>query len=432
MNYNNEHLNIFHHYSQNGSIPIENNISRGLAILFQEYPALLIMFLDKIQHQVEYYQEALNLDGVYSVNFQKRISDFSCPENIVGVSLTVAEGLDETWNEIDSKNTTADPITDISIEFNDTIVIIEVKRTTEDCNAQLKEQMKRLKSDSNSKMWDAHFTWTDIIKLIENYRLILNKDERILDDYYSHICSCFPSWCPVRNLSEISKYDILAQKKRLSMLVNKYNKDNNLQSAQYIDLTNAFDSASELHVWVDENETKETQAINFGIWPCSTRNQYNQFLSNSSFEFLKGLNDSTNDIKNSVCIFIRLYNTFGSSIYSIVLDENKIASKEEYEAFCKSIMGKWGRNKDSNKWDKFYEIVTESDYISEESKQKFEEYYKDIRDHSNMNYFNAILSIEIIGRISYEKAQEYDKNNSFSKLIKDHIDYLQKEIEDLE
>lgn len=43
---NNEHLNIFHHYSQNGSIPIENNISRGLAIVFQEYPTFLLMFLN--------------------------------------------------------------------------------------------------------------------------------------------------------------------------------------------------------------------------------------------------------------------------------------------------------------------------------------------------------------------------------------------------
>jgi hypothetical protein len=39
----NKHLNLFHHYNQSGSIPIENNISRGLAIILQEEPGLLIV-----------------------------------------------------------------------------------------------------------------------------------------------------------------------------------------------------------------------------------------------------------------------------------------------------------------------------------------------------------------------------------------------------
>jgi hypothetical protein len=29
---NNLHLNIFEHYTQKGSLPVENNVSRGLAI----------------------------------------------------------------------------------------------------------------------------------------------------------------------------------------------------------------------------------------------------------------------------------------------------------------------------------------------------------------------------------------------------------------
>ena len=45
----NRHMNIFHSYTQNESRPIENNISRGFAILLQEHPALLVLLLDKIQ-----------------------------------------------------------------------------------------------------------------------------------------------------------------------------------------------------------------------------------------------------------------------------------------------------------------------------------------------------------------------------------------------
>lgn len=42
---NNRHLNIFEHYTQKGSLPIENNVSRGLAILFNENPLVLDRFI---------------------------------------------------------------------------------------------------------------------------------------------------------------------------------------------------------------------------------------------------------------------------------------------------------------------------------------------------------------------------------------------------
>ena len=58
----NVHMNIFHHYTQSGSLPIENNISRGWAILLQEYPALLFMFLEKIRKE-----NASNVEMVYKV-----------------------------------------------------------------------------------------------------------------------------------------------------------------------------------------------------------------------------------------------------------------------------------------------------------------------------------------------------------------------------
>ena len=70
--------------------------------------------------------DGITIDGEYYVNFQKRVSDFLCPDNIVGASLTAKKGLGETWDNTQNRETTDDPITDISIEFNDTIIIIEV------------------------------------------------------------------------------------------------------------------------------------------------------------------------------------------------------------------------------------------------------------------------------------------------------------------
>ena len=111
--------------------------------------------MNKIGSQIDEHKEAITIDGEYYVNFQKRVSDFSCPDNIVGVSLTAKKGLGETWDNTQNRETTDDPITDISIEFNDTIIIIEVKRTDEDCNGQLKEQISKI-IDDNTNVINAH------------------------------------------------------------------------------------------------------------------------------------------------------------------------------------------------------------------------------------------------------------------------------------
>lgn len=45
---------------------------------------------------------------------------------------------------------------------------------------------------------------------------------------------------------------------------------------------------------------------------------------------------------------------------------------------------------------------------------------------SNMNFFNAILSCEIISELSYKEAQNIDKNGAFDDFIEKYIDKMQK------
>ena len=88
--------------------------------------------------------------------------------------------------------------------------------------------------------------------MLETYHSIASKEDRIIDDYYHHICYCFPQWCPVKNLANISDFDINAQEKRLNVLINEYNKNHSLPLKDYIDISNKFDSVSELHVWISK------------------------------------------------------------------------------------------------------------------------------------------------------------------------------------
>ena len=48
-----KHMNIFQAYTQQSEHPIENNLSRGLAIILQESPALFMRFIAKLNTQAQ-------------------------------------------------------------------------------------------------------------------------------------------------------------------------------------------------------------------------------------------------------------------------------------------------------------------------------------------------------------------------------------------
>jgi hypothetical protein len=51
--YVDKHLNIFNHYTSNGTIPIENNISRVLAIILEENNFFFYRFIDFINNKLK-------------------------------------------------------------------------------------------------------------------------------------------------------------------------------------------------------------------------------------------------------------------------------------------------------------------------------------------------------------------------------------------
>ena len=439
--YNNRHLNIFHHYYQNGSIPIENNISRGLAIVLQEYPALFLLFLEKIEKQISQ-KDIFSVADAYTVNFQKKISQFESFENVVGVSLT-GKDLPEPLDDNDVLNSKKDPITDISIEYGDTAIIIEVKRTEEDCRNQLQEQVKKLRAqisedssrnDEKIKINDyyASLSWTSIIELLERYLVINPKSERLIQDYYEHICDCFPSWRPIRKLNDINEYDEISQSKRLNVLISEYANDKKLNSTDYIELD--FDWASKLCFWsqkenvsiINGNQNNiRTAFINFAIWPSNKSSQYYALKSISDFTFLDGKQKiQTKDLKNSITIclsvvpFIKVFANFGDQIYRIDFNESTIQNKNSYVSICESIKGRWKKDN----WNDFFSIISGFEGISKGKVSSF----KAFLDSGNRTCFNVVLSCEIVGRINYSDAQRIDKDDEFLDLFDCIINELKK------
>ena len=72
-----------------------------------------------------------------------------------------------------------------------------------------------------------------------------------------------------------------------------------------------------------------------------------------------------------------------------------------------------------------------SSYVSTENKQNFKEYFEKNLMPSNMNFFNAILSCEIISELPYKEAQNIDENNTFDKFITEYISNMKSIVEDI-
>ena len=114
-------MNLFEHYSQEGCLPIENNISRILARILNENVYIFSSFINKINEKSN--TSLGTVETKYNVDFQRTVKDINvdCYNKVVGVALTAIELQEECSNEEVNENL----ITDIIIEnFNDTLIII--------------------------------------------------------------------------------------------------------------------------------------------------------------------------------------------------------------------------------------------------------------------------------------------------------------------
>lgn len=139
----NRHMNVFQAYTQKKERPIENNVSRGFAIVLQESPSLFMLFLQKLNEELKTKNvpEIPFPQGEYTVDFQRKADSFHEEVNtLIGVTLTANE-LEEPTDKSEG-SLDRDFITDISVSFDDVLLFIEVKRTDENCKKQVEKQLR--------------------------------------------------------------------------------------------------------------------------------------------------------------------------------------------------------------------------------------------------------------------------------------------------
>ena len=435
---NNMHMNIFEGYDQNGKLPIENNISRALAILLQEEPGLIMLLLQKISEKnknngFKVYFPACG----YTVDFQKQVKDFNYYTNVIGVALTSEDIM--LSNDIDS--VTAEErqyITDISLFYDDTLIIIEVKRTNENCEQQLREQIKRYK-DLNKENGDTvksivvSINWTEIIELIMSFIEMTDKSAgRIVMDYCDYLKRYYPEWFPVKRLNELADdekdYDRIMQRLHQikELYVKKILPEQTLIGGSRAAIPLNEDFVSECHIEYD----KEHKRINVMLHPSDTCGQFwsliklynkgNDFLSKSKQTIT--LEEYGKTINVSIVPYIK-FSHFSRGLMWLALRERDYDTTELFD-FAKSFTG---RKKDET-WDKLWEsIKAKKEFFSEDdltaAEKEFDEIYKDRKAYADVS-----LGFDIIGYIDYTDAKKLDENDLMVEFLEKLINGIITEI----
>ncbi len=293
-NYSDRHLNVFEAFSQSGILPTENNISRGLAIVLQEEPVILMMLINliksKISEQGNSQQEKVdNLDGEYNVFFQYDTRNFEYCSKVIGVSLT--EGVQDLKYTAGSTPENKRYITDISIVYGEMLIVIEVKRTAENPESQLSDQVNSILNNINNKDRDSvvclglvSLKWSDIVGVLRDYEAIKDGHVgRLLRDYRYFLLSHYPSWDIVEELNKLGAEDTERIRRRLENIKQDYAcKKNLVLNNRGNVLIDGCEYVNEFSLYQQANGD-----IRFSVWIADTVGQGRGLYYKSTFNNAK-------------------------------------------------------------------------------------------------------------------------------------------------
>ena len=227
-------LNIFEYYSHDGVVPIENNMTKNLAVVLKQNPLALHSFINLItkkSNETTYINEHSRKYQTKFI-FQKSISKISFTdlqfEEIIGVTLTTANV--ESWGSLDNedKNTSSFLIPDLLINYRRKLYIIEVKRTSEYARPQLMKQINRIRKeiDNDEIIYSfADLNWADVVKELYNVSDKIEHKDYVLNDYLQHIENRLPALAPISNFERNKMNKMEHLEKRISLAINELYKE---------------------------------------------------------------------------------------------------------------------------------------------------------------------------------------------------------------
>jgi len=434
----NNHLNLFNFYGDNNEQLIENNLTRALAICLENDPILFDRLLRKILG-VEYDNLFVTVgdSAEVSIGIQIKCSDFNGVKEVVGIPLSEEELI---LKENDQASTTDNPITDLSIQIDEKLIIFEVKRNATNCLGQLKNQLEKIvhhsEDDIQISYYNEAFSWGILMDLCRHtlkFQKDVNVENLFTSDFYNFLKRNYPKWFRKIPFKEISFPESLEedtkQKELLEVRLNLIKQEilnywNKVRNSDDELVFNRANIPVHDYNWVDEiniepSSDKETgkKFIALKVWPGDTKTQgYSIYKKGKMFEWPPYIHKSEYEFR--VQPYLKFSHMQG---LCWVKTKEKTNPKTHTKEFFDRFTGKWKRDKQKgwvkNKasWKEFDQILEEVN-ASEEDWKTASSFNSKI-EQSQRSYFYVSTGFAVEVRMPYSIAKELDINGDDNPIV---------------
>lgn len=448
---NNRHLNIFEHYTQKGSLPIENNVSRGLAILLNQNSLVLDRLIDYINAKcmdkksscsVPKPQKLSDKEIGIQQQITKVVQSYPNPQNIIGITLTTSSPISMIENKNDDNNGL---ITDIVISCKDTLAVIEVKRNANDARLQLKQQVKSIAAEvvrqggnlPDTELLDG--TWEDIISILQDvYNISGSNEDSVIGHYLNHLENHYQQWFPITLLTDIlidRENEPAVDKRILSLIKNCCANESDAEkySGRYI-IPLDYDFCTEAQISMDY----ESKRLMLTIWSGDTKWQgyclFHKTTNDLSWVYESSLTVDGLKLDLLTEPYLRLAH-FQSTIIAEYFDKayyekNFGVSKDKCIELYNDITREWKKPD----WSQFKSLL-KGKYKGLIDMGSFEPSFKSSFESSNRSYVHVSFGYETTVYLPLDAISKFEKNNStirgndkLASFISKAIDQLMKKI----
>ena len=449
---NDRHLNLFEHYTQKESLPIENNVTRGLAILLNQNSLVLDRFIDYINAKrtdkktlfpILKPQKPDDREIGIQQNITKIVQNCPNPQNIIGLTLTTSYQISMLENKIDDKTSL---IVDIAIVCKDTLIIIEIKRNANDARAQLKQQVKSVAAEvvkQGGNLPDTELlesTWEEIIPILQDvYNISGRNNNSILAHYLNHLENHYQQWFPVSLLSDIlinSDNESAVNKRIMNLIKNCCNNESDSEKylGRYV-IPLEYGFCTEAQIRMDY----ETKTLIITVWSGDTKGQ-GSYLFNKTTNSLSWVYEDSLYINDELKLkvltspYLRLAH-FQSTVFNEYFDkeyyrEHFGISKDKCIALYNDIAREWKKAE----WNDLKSLL-KNRYSSLINMDTFEASFSSNFENSNRNYVHVSFGYETNIYIPSSVIYKYEKNSStlkgkdkLAELVSNIIDLIMSKI----
>lgn len=414
----NSHLNIFKTYTNSlRTYQLENDLTRAFAITLQEDSMFFNEVLKEIFKNSKFYSqlfESLESETLISIDIQKAASKINDFEHIFAITLSESF-IGNFWDK--NHNRKYDPICDLVIEINGVYLIIEAKRDSVDCTAQLYNQILNIISTNENNIVSLNeaehgklitpydLNWSKLMSIaikVLSFQKSFGNTNRFLNDFVALVKSHNFRWLPESPINALNSSNRNSILRRIDSAIIEVAKNNNeIEKLHYNDRLGIVFTKN----WAQEilfNINQDGDLI-VAIYPGNTKSQgHSLFSKNPNFNKQVVIFNEEYEVSKTYHIKFTSFQKYFTGLW---FGENTM--KENL--YTRDYFYKYtGRKKRGNDWAELGNLFDNClDYNWREQCN-----WQNKIEKSGKNQFDISFGYELVIEIPFTKLKELDTEQS--------------------